>query len=87
MSRHQSIRETLNDLVLRELHLGRALTDGDLTSQLDSMQRLTLVVAIEDHYQICFEPEEDETVDTIDEVIALIAMKLDEQEAAIEPPA
>jgi acyl carrier protein len=87
MSRHQSIRETLNDLVMRELHLDRGLTDDDIASQLDSMQRLCLVVAIEDHYQICFEPEEDETIETIEEVIALITMKLDEQEATIEPPA
>ncbi len=79
-SRHQAIRATLRELVVRELHIERGLVEGDLASQLDSLQRLTLVVAIEDHYRICFEPEEDESIDSVDKVIDLIIRKLDEQE-------
>ena len=77
MNRHPSIRDSLNELIVRELHLAQGLSEGDLASQLDSIQRLSLVVAIEDHFKICFEPEEEDSIETLDEVIALIAAKLD----------
>ena len=39
--------------------------DGDLADHLDSIQRLTLVVAIEDHFEICFdESDEAEITDS-----------------------
>lgn len=62
---------------LARAHLGgRALPAGPLDSELDSLQRLTLVVAIEDHFEICFAPEEDEQVRTVDDVVQVVLRHL-----------
>jgi acyl carrier protein len=66
----REIREVLEKLVKVPL------PDGELADSLDSMQRLSLVVAIEDHFEICFEPEDDEAVRTVDDVVAVIRGKL-----------
>lgn len=73
-----AVHQTLAGLVRREL--GRELSlpaDAALAEHLDSVQRLTLVVAIEDHFEICFEPEDDEQVETlehaVDAVLRLLA--------------
>jgi len=73
-----SIREELNQIVTRELQLETQLRDGDLAEQLDSMQRLTLVIAIEDHFLICFEPDDDEQIETLQDVVTLIKAKQEE---------
>ncbi len=74
-----AIRSTLQALATQELNLDRELTAGDLAAQLDSLQRLALVVAIEDHYEIIFEPDDDEKIETVDDVVALIERKLTER--------
>ena len=50
---------------------------GDLADALDSVQRLTLVVAIEDHFQISFDPEDEGDARTIDGVVSLVMRKLE----------
>jgi len=72
------IRAELATLARREHILDGELPDGDLSEHLDSVQRLTLVVAIEDHFEVIFEPEDDEGIETIDQVVALVARKLEE---------
>ena len=47
------------------------------------MQRLTLVVAIEDTFEICFEPEDDEAIVTLDDVVATVHRRL--AEAPVDP--
>ena len=49
------------------------------------MQRLSLVVAIEDHFKICFDPEDEEEIDTISQVVDLIVRKLSESETSVNP--
>ena len=68
--------------VLARTHLGgRELPQGPLAAELDSMQRLTLVVAIEDHFEICFAPEEDEQVHTVDDVVHVVLRHLGDPDA------
>lgn len=81
---HQTIRQTLIELAQRELQLTKELKDTTLSTQLDSMQRLSLVVAIEDHFKICFDPEDEEEIDTISQVVDLIVRKLSESEGLSE---
>jgi acyl carrier protein len=45
------------------------------------VQRLTLVVAIEDHFSLAFAPEDDEAVRSLDDVVALVARGLAPAEA------
>lgn len=52
------------------------LPEGDLAESLDSVQRLTLVVALEDRFEICFDPEDESGVKTMDDVMALLRQKL-----------
>jgi acyl carrier protein len=81
-----TIRAELVALAERELRLEHSLVPGDLAAQLDSLQRLTLVVAIEDHYKIIFEPDDDEKIETVDDVVTLIVRKLSEHGEDLEPP-
>lgn len=71
------IRTELQQLVLEKLRLTE-LNDSDLAEQLDSVQRLTLVVAIEDHFEVCFEPEDEERIRGVDDIVKVIHAKLSE---------
>ena len=72
----QSIREDIHRLVAEELNWNDPIPSGRLSDKLDSMQLLSLSVAIEDHYEICFEPEEEAETHTFDDLLALIQKKL-----------
>ena len=74
-----SIQQALEQLAKEELGLTMGLQAGDLADQLDSVARLTLVVAIEDHFHICFEPEDEEQIHTMEALVALIQNKLAKQ--------
>ena len=73
------IMQELKKLAETELAMDSGLTSGDLADQLDSVARLTLVVAIEDHFKICFDPEDEEDIHTVDQLVALIHRKLNAQ--------
>lgn len=77
-----NLRQDILDLARRELNLDDDLPDGDLGEALDSIQRLTLVVAIEDHYKICFDPEDDQGITSVDDVARLVHQKLQEGDDA-----
>jgi len=69
------IRTELERLA-REKLSAAAPVGGDLVDSLDSVQRLTLVVAIEDHFEICFDPEDEERIVSIDDIVSVIHGKL-----------
>jgi acyl carrier protein len=71
-----AIREILTELAASQLGLEHALHEGPLADHLDSIQRITLVVAIEDRFVICFDPAEEQDVETLADVVALIQAKL-----------
>ena len=71
----EEIRAILAMLAKEELGFQAPLPEGDLSEHLDSIQRLSFVVAIEDHFEIAFEPEEDEQARTVDDVIAILQRK------------
>lgn len=66
------VREVLDALAADVLGWEGPLPEGDLGEHLDSMQRLALVVAVEDHFGIVFEPEDDEAARTVDDVVRLV---------------
>ena len=75
----QQIQEELSTVAIRELKLEGELSSGELADQLDSMQRLTLVVAIEDHFKICFDPDDEEQIRDVSDLVGLIHRKLDDR--------
>jgi acyl carrier protein len=79
------ILETLNGLLREAANVDATLTpQTDLLAdlQLDSIQQLALVVAIENHYQICFDPEDEAQVSSVQSVIALVQRHLADKQAA-----
>ena len=77
------IRSTIEAIARRELRTDSTLpSDAPLAEHLDSIQRLSLVVAIEDHFEVCFEPEDDEAAETLDDVVRIVAARVEEQRNA-----
>ncbi len=70
------LRDAIEAVAREELRLEGELPEGDLSAHLDSVQRLTLVVAIEDHFEIAFSPDDDEAVSTLDDVAACVQRHL-----------
>ena len=67
-----SIKERLDQIVSEELDWSDGIPSGTLSNELDSVQRLSLVVAIEDTFKICFDPEDEETIATIEDLCLCI---------------
>ncbi|HMV69149.1 MAG TPA: acyl carrier protein [Myxococcota bacterium] len=72
---HDSLRAELARIGREQLGW-REVPDGDLAAALDSVDRLALVVAIEDRFQIAFDPDDDARIHTLDDVIALVLDRL-----------
>ena len=75
----REINETITKLIAEDLGWEAPIPQGELAEHLDSIQKFSLVVAIEDHYEICFEPEEGEQIHSFAEVISLVHKKLEEK--------
>jgi acyl carrier protein len=52
---------------------------GDL--QLDSLQRMTLAMELENRFALCFEPEDEEGLATVGDVVELVARALEARES------
>jgi acyl carrier protein len=70
------IRTALRRIAKDELRHEGPLPEGDLAEVFDSVQRLTLVVAVEDSFRICLDPEDEEGVRTLEDVVRLVEKKL-----------
>ena len=74
----EEVQNDLAQLVKTKLRYEGPLDEGELADKLDSVQRLTLVVAIEDHFKICFDPEDEEQIRDLQDLLRLICLKLEE---------
>ena len=72
----ESIQKTIQLLVQQELGWTQEIPKENLSGYLDSIQRLNLLVCIEDHYRIAFEEDEDHSIDSLEQLIGLIQHKL-----------
>lgn len=77
-----TIRESVEGLIRDRLGWRGPLPQDDLAGQLDSMQRLTLVVAVEDHFRVCLDPEDEQRIRSLDDLVAAVAAKRAEQSPA-----
>ena len=75
MEAHE-VREVVAAIARDEANWKGPLPEGPLDRHLDSIQRLTLVVAIEDRFQICFDPEDDQRIRSVDDLVAGIVARL-----------
>ena len=76
MNNLEQVRERILELVADDLGWEGELPEGDMSEHLDSIQKFSLVVAIEDHYEICFEPEEGEQIVDLNGIAKLVLSKL-----------
>ena len=72
----EDIKATLQQLVQQELSWTQEIPTENLSAHLDSIQRLNLLVCIEDHYKIAFDEDEDHSINTLDQLIELIHSKI-----------
>ena len=72
----EQIHTILKEIAKEELDWENELPTGSLSQSLDSMQKMSLVVAIEDRFHICFEPEEEESIDSMNDLVVFIQSKV-----------
>lgn len=73
----QHVRDDIAEILRDEVRWEGPFPRGGLDQHLDSMQRLALVVAIEDRFQICFEPEDEQRIHDMDDLLRCIAVKVE----------
>jgi len=71
----EQVREAVLAILLDEVKWDGPVPDGPLDRHLDSLQRMSLIVAIEDRFHICFEPEDEQTIVHFDDLVRIIAVK------------
>ncbi len=74
-----SISQKLQQIFLETLQRTE-LPTGSIQESLDSVDRLALMVAVEDHFEIMFDPEEEEQIKTVEDFVSLIKTKVEEVE-------
>ena len=75
---HQKIIDTIQEILLQQMQYQETLPSDNfvLSEQFNSMQRMELAVAIEDHFEIIFEMEEEAAMNSFEDLILCIASKL-----------
>ncbi len=74
MSKEQN-RERLRVLVRTELKRNVDEIDGQLAAHFDSVDLMALVMAVEEEFEITLEPEDEEFIETLDDLLLVIEEK------------
>jgi acyl carrier protein len=77
--RHDEIVRRLEQIVRRELDWEGELPSGELALHFDSLQLMTLLVAVEDHFHIVVEPDDEQELETAADMVNLIGEKTDDR--------
>ena len=70
---------TISETILRmakEILGVEEIPAGNIRETLDSMNRLALMVEIEDHFLIVFEPEEEDAIQSFEDLVTCIEQKI-----------
>lgn len=73
----QELQEAVVAVLREEVKWEGPLPEGGLDRHLDSMQRLALVVALEDRFEICFTPEDEQGIHDLGDLVRCIGAKLE----------
>ena len=76
MSPPNEIFAVITDIIKEELGWKESLSPQHPVTELDSMQQLSLIVALEDHFEICLDPEDENQVETLNDLVSLVQAKL-----------
>lgn len=77
----QQLRDDVSSILRDEVEWKGPLPQGELGKHLDSLQCMALIVAIEDRFRICFDPEDERAILTMDDLLGCVAGKLKTLEA------
>ena len=80
----EAIFAQVSAIIRREAKIDEELAEQtDLLSdlKLDSIVQLSLVVALENHFEVCFEPADEAAITTVGSVVDLVARRLRESDA------
>ncbi len=72
-----SLAAELSDLFQTSIRKPPPAPEEALSDHLDSMELMTVVVAIEDHFHIIFEPEDEERAHTFGDVLDIVRAKVE----------
>ncbi len=75
----KEVEHQLLKLLRDELDWDGAPPTGRLDEHFDSLQLMSLVVAVEDTFEVILEPEDEEKIETASDLIEIIAAKLKER--------
>ena len=67
--------QIIRQIVAEELSWEQELPVDHFSEHLDSMQKLSLLVAIEDHFEISFDEDDDAEINTLQDLISRIHHK------------
>ncbi len=84
MKSREEIFEGVQDVVRQHLRPGVPIsqqTHIQRDLRLDSIQRLTLVVELENHFKVCFDPQDEVGIQTFDDVVDLLHRRLKKEAA------
>lgn len=70
------LHEEIQKIVMNSLELQEITDEASFVSSLDSIQKLNVLVALEDHYSIVIEPDVDETLDSFQALVAAVEKRL-----------
>lgn len=71
------IEKRLLNILREELDWTGPSPAGRLDEHFDSLQLMSLVVAVEDHFEVILEPEDEETIETADDLVRVVEQKLE----------
>lgn len=71
-----TIAAALHALAQRELGTPLPPPGTPLNEAFDSMALMTLVVAVEDHFEVCLEPEDECRIVTADDLVDVVLVRL-----------
>ena len=72
----EQVRNAVATILREEVQWEGPFPEGGLDKHLDSLQRMSLVVAVEDHFRICFEPEDEAAIHDLGDFLRVILVKV-----------
>ena len=70
------LHEEIQRIVMNSLELQEITDEATFVSSLDSIQKLNVLVALEDHYSIVIEPGVDEVLDSFQALVTAVEKRL-----------
>lgn len=73
----EEVEAKLAEIARAEVDWEGELPRGELSEALDSVALLTLVVAVEDRFEICLTPQDEQEIRTVPDLVRVILGKID----------